>query len=335
MNTALTPDHILQTGMAFWASKTLLTAVELALFTELARSPLTADAVQEKFGLHPRGVRDFLDALVAMKFLTRTGGVYANTPETSTFLDRAKPSYCGGILEMCSTRLYSCWNRLPDALRSGQPQNGSDGTDPFIELYDSPEKLESFLGAMTGISLGAAHAIAQKFPWQDHRTFADIGCAQGAVPVTLATLHPHLRGTGWDLPAVQPVFEKYAAARGVADRVQFKAGDFFRDPLPQADVLIMGHILHDWDLEQKKMLLAKAHAALPEGGALIVYEALMDDDRSSNAFGLLMSLNMLIETPGGFDFTGADCRQWMREAGFRETRVEHLVGPDSMVIAIK
>jgi hypothetical protein len=100
-------------------------------------------------------------------------------------------------------------------------------------------------------------------------------------------------------------------------------------------VLVMGHILHDWDLGQKKGLIAKAYAALPAGGALLVYEALIDDERRQNAFGLLMSLNMLIETPGGFDYTGADCRGWMREAGFRDTRVEHLVGPDSMVVGVK
>jgi hypothetical protein len=98
---------------------------------------------------------------------------------------------------------------------------------------------------------------------------------------------------------------------------------------------MMGHILHDWDLETKQMLIRKAFDALAPGGALIVYESIIDDDRSGNTFGLLMSLNMLVETPGGFDYTGSDCMGWMKEAGFRETRVEHLVGPDSMVIGMK
>lgn len=98
---------------------------------------------------------------------------------------------------------------------------------------------------------------------------------------------------------------------------------------------MMGHILHDWDLETKRMLLAKSYEALPEGGALLVYDAIIDDERAKNAFGLLMSLNMLIESPGGFDYTGADCMGWMSDAGFRETRVEHLIGPDSMVVGIK
>jgi len=122
---------------------------------------------------------------------------------------------------------------------------------------------------------------------------------------------------------------------GLSGRVKFVSGSFMEQPLPQADVIMMGHILHDWNLEIKQTLVRKACAALPPGGAYIVYESIIDDDRSRNAFGLMMSLNMLIETAEGSDYTGADCSQWMKRAGFRETRVEHLVGPDSMVIGIK
>ncbi len=188
---------------------------------------------------------------------------------------------------------------------------------------------------MTGVSLPSALAMAALFPWNEVGSFVDVGCAQGGATATIALAHPHLRAIGFDLPQVGPVFEAYVAAKGLAGRVRFEPGDFFADPLPQADVVVMGHILHDWDLETKLALLAKAHQALPAGGRLIVYEALIDDERRSNAFGLLMSLNMLIETRGGFDFTGADCIGWMEQVGFREARVEHLVGPDSMVIGTK
>jgi hypothetical protein len=125
------------------------------------------------------------------------------------------------------------------------------------------------------------------------------------------------------------------AGFGLGERLKFSGGDFFSDPMPEADVLVMGHILHDWNLDEKRILLQKAYDALPEGGALIVYEAIIDDERRENAFGLLMSLNMLIETPGGFDYTGADCQGWMAEAGFRNSYVEPLAGPDSMVVGIK
>ena len=337
MSSSVTPDYIMQLGLGFWASKTLLSAVELDLFTELAKGPATAEAVVERLRLHPRGARDFLDALVALKMLERDReGRYYNAPEAATFLDRSKPSYMGGMLEMANARLYPFWGSLTEALRTGRPQNEArSGDDFFGALYADPARLEGFLSAMSGLSLGAARAIAQKFPWGNYATFIDVGGAQGGVPVQLALAHTHLKGGNFDLPEVGPVFEKYVAAHGLSDRLKFHPGNFFKDPMPSADVLVMGHILHDWNLEEKRVLLKKAYDALPEGGALIVFEALIDDERRENALGLLMSLNMLIETPGGFDYTGADCQCWMREAGFRETRVEHLAGPDSMVVGIK
>jgi hypothetical protein len=332
----ITPERIISLGLGFWGPKTMLSAVELGLFTELAKGPLDAGAIAARLSLHERGVRDFLDTLVALGMIERTDGLYSNTPEADRFLDRAKPTYVGGLLEMANARLYPFWGALTEALRTGKPQNeAARGRDMFQELYSDPARLRQFLSAMTGISIPTAQAIAARFPWNLYRTFADIGCAQGALPVQVALAHPYLSGAGFDLPVVQPIFEEYAASFGVGSRLRFQSGSFFADPLPRADVLVMGHILHDWDIETKRMLLRKAYEALPAGGSLIVYESLIDDDRRRNTFGLLMSLNMLIETPGGFDYTGADCSRWMREAGFRHTRVEHLLGPDSMVVGVK
>lgn len=328
----------MQLGLGFWGSKTLLSAVELGLFTELAKEDsLDAETLSERLMLHPRSARDFLDALVALGMLERDGDRYANTTETDLFLDRVKPSYVGGILEMANARLYPFWGSLTEALRTGQPQNEAKGggEDFFAAIYADPARLKGFLQAMSGLSLGAAIAMANKFPWDRYETFVDVGAAQGGLPVQVAMAQEHLSGGGFDLPPVGPVFEEYVDSHGLGDRLRFYAGDFFTDPLPAADVLVMGHILHDWDLEGKRILLAKAYETLPEGGALIVYDAIIDDERRENVFGLLASLNMLIETPGGFDYTGADCTSWMRETGFRETRVEHLVGPDSMVVGIK
>lgn len=337
MDAQLNPEKILQTGLAFWPSKTLLSAIELGLFTELARGPQTLDALRASLALHERSARDFLDTLVALGFLKRDAGRYANTPETELFLDRNKPSYLGGILEMANHRLYPFWGHLTEALRTGEPQNEvkSGGEGLFETLYADPARLKQFLAAMTGISHGANITIARRLPWKDYKTFVDVGTAQGDLAAQVALANPHLRGIGFDLPQVQPIFEEYARAVGVAGRLTFVAGSFFENDLPKAEVVLMGHILHDWDLPTKKMLLRKAYDALPTGGALVVYEAIIDDDRSKNAFGLMMSLNMLIETPGGFDYTGADCSAWMKDAGFTQTRVEPLVGPDSMVVAIK
>jgi hypothetical protein len=331
-----TPEHIMQIGTGFWASKTLLSAVEIGLFTELAKGPLDATALAKRLNLHPRSARDFFDALVALGMLRRTGTRYANTPDTALFLDRAKPSYVGGMLEMANARLYRFWGSLTEALRTGKPQNEvKTGEDFFGTLYADPKRLEGFLKAMTGLSVGAARIIAKKFPWRKYHSFMDVGCAQGGVAVEIALAHKHLVGGGMDLPVVRPVFEAYARAKKVEGRLRFHPGNFFTDSLPKTEVIIMGHILHDWTLDEKMMLLRKAHDALPLGGAVIVHEAIIDDARKRNAFGLLMSLNMLIETHGGFDFTGADCKRWMKEAGFKRTRVETLAGPDSMVVGIK
>lgn len=337
MDDQPSPEHILQIGLGFWASKTLLSAVEIGVFTELARQPQDLKALQGRLGLHPRSARDFLDALVALGFLRREGGLYRNTPDTDLFLAKGKPTYIGGLLEMANSRLYGYWGHLTEALRTGKPQNEvKQGAEPlFTALYADPARLKDFTAAMTGVSRAANQAIAARFPWQNYRTFVDVGTAQGDLAVQIAAVHPHMTGIGFDLPEIEPIFENYALNNGLARRLSFRSGDFFQEPLPTADVVLFGHILHDWNLDEKKALIRRGYEAVPEGGAVIVYDSIIDDDRSKNVFGLLMSLCMLIETPAGFDYTGADCEAWMREAGFRETRVEHLVGPDSMVIGIK
>lgn len=330
-------DHILQVGLGFWASKTLLSAIEMELFTELARHPEPLEPLSGRLGLHPRSARDFLDTLVALGFLERRDGCYYNTPATDLFLDKRKPSYLGGILEMANQRLYPFWGNLTTALRTGQPQNevSRGETGLFEALYADPARLRGFLKAMTGLSHGANITIAKKFSWGNYKSAVDVGTAQGDLISQVALANPHISGIGFDLPEVGPIFEDYVAENGLAGRVKFVPGSFFDAPIPKADVVMMGHILHDWDLPTKKMLIRKAYEALPDGGALVVYESIIDDDRSKNAFGLMMSLNMLIETPGGFDYTGADCMGWMQTAGFQSTRVEHLIGPESMVVGIK
>ena len=331
------PDRILQVGLGFWASKALLSAVEMELFTELAKHPEDLETLQARLNLHPRSARDFLDALVSLKFLERRDGRYYNTPSTDFFLDKRKPFYIGGILEMANSRLYPFWSGLTTALRTGLPQNETrDGSpNPFVALYADPARLKQFLKAMSGVSHGANLAIARKFAWSKYRTVVDVGTAQGDLVTQVALANPHIEGTGFDLPEVGPIFEEYVEENGISGRVKFSPGSFMEQALPKADVVMMGHILHDWGLETKRMLVRKAYEALPNSGAYIVYECIIDDDRSENSFGLLMSLNMLVETADGFDYTGADCSGWMKEAGFREIRVEHLIGPDSMVIGTK
>lgn len=337
MSTPPSADRIEQVSFGFMASKVLFSAIEFGLFTELAKESMDAAEIQKRCGLHPRGLRDFLDTLVALRMLERRGEIYSNTSETDFYLDRAKPTYIGHYIEIQSLRGYQLFDKVSEALRTGEPQNEiKSGDEDWVDaMYRTPERLRFFLRGMTGHSLPSAMAIARKFPWEKYWTFADVGTAEGCLPVQVAMAHPHLVGEGFDLPAVRPFFDEYVASFHLQDRVKFRVGDFFKEPLPAADVLVMGMILHDWSLDVKMALLKKAYEALPRGGALIVYDHLIDDERRKNIAGLLMSLIMLVETQGGFDYTGADCCRWMREAGFSETRVEQLTGIESMVVGIK
>ncbi len=341
MKQPLTPDAILQTAFGFWNSKVLLSAVELGLFTTLAGRRLTGVELGEELGLHRRGIADFLDALVAMKFLERQGdgaeAKYHNTEAGELYLDRNSPRYIGGILEMLNARLFKFWNDLPEALRTGRPQNETKGGGPgiFEALYAEPAKLENFLGGMTGLSRINFEALADKFDFSAYQTLCDIGGATGLLCIEVAKKHPHLKCMSFDLPPVEPVAKKHIAAAGLSDRIRTAAGNFFSDPLPKADVITMGMILHDWNLERKMQLIRAAHDALPPGGAFIAIEALIDDARRENVFGLLMSLNMLIEFGEAFDYSGADFEEWCRAVGFTRFEVIHLAGPSSAAIAYK
>jgi hypothetical protein len=337
------PSHIMQIGMGFWASKTLLSAVELELFTELAKGPLTAQGLAKALALHPRAVPDFPDALVALRLLAREGtgpeALYSNTPETAAFLDKKSSAYIGGIFEMANARLYRFWGDLTSALKTGAPQNEikHGGDSMFDRLYEVPERLEQFMDAMSGVSAKNFRTLAQKFDFSKYKSLCDVGGATGQLACLVATAHPKLECISFDLPAVEPIARRRIEAAGLSKRVKAISGNFFADPLPKADVITMGMILHDWNLEKKKLLVRKAYEALPPGGAFIAIEALIDDARRENAFGLCMSLNMLIEfgADGGFDYTGADFASWCKAAGFSRCEVLPLAGPSSAAIAYK
>lgn len=331
----LSPDRLLELGSAYWASRTLLSAVELDVFTVLASGPLPGDDLRERLGLHDRAAADFLDALVALRLLDRDDASYRNTAETDLYLDSAKATYVGGIMAFNGRTVFGPWASLTDALRTGVNPTGTANAEFFAQSYTDPRALTTFLYAMSALSAAPAPALADHFQWAGRQTFCDLGCALGLVAVTLARSHPHLRGVGFDLPQVGPVFDRFVADNELGSRLSFHAGDFFKDQLPPAEVYVMGHILHDWGLDAKRLLLQRAYDALPDGGALVVYDMVIDDERRVNVAGLLMSLNMLIMGEEGFDYTGADCRSWMADAGFRDTYVEHLVGPYSMVVGVK
>jgi precorrin-6B methylase 2 len=336
-----TPERILQVGLGFWASKTLLAAIRFGLFTLLAKGPLRAEAIREQLHLHPRSVYDFLDALTALGYLRREGllqtAVYSNSDDTAIFLDRNKPSYIGGLLEMVNNRLYTFWGSLEEGLQTGLPQNEikSGNADLFDHLYRDPQRLAEFVQAMGNFQMGNFMAFASVFDFSKYQTLVDAGGAGGLLCAQVALQHPHMQCITYDLPPVEPIAQANIDRFGVADKVKCMSGDFFKDNLPGADIVVMGNILHDWNEEQKLGLFKKAYEALPAGGAFVAIENVIDNDRNQNVFGLLMSLNMLIETPGGFDYTQADFDRWAKQTGFGRTVIIPLAGPTSAAIAYK
>lgn len=337
----VTPAKIIETGMAFWPAKTVLTAVKMGLFTLLAKKELSAQEIRKILGLHQRSVYDFLDTLVALGFLKRVGlkgsATYSNAPDSDLFLDKNKPSYVGGILEMANNRLYPFWNDLEEALKTGLPQNESkNGGKPlFEELYADEARLREFLNAMNGIQMGNFMAFANQFDFSSYGTHCDIGGAGGHLAAQVAISNAHMACTTFDLPKVCEVANENITAMGLSGKVKIQPGDFFKDDFPKADIITMGMILHDWGMSDKKLLIKKAYDALADNGKFVVIENVIDDNRKENAFGLMMSLNMLIETDEGFDFSASDFNDWASEVGFKDIIVMPLTGPTSAIIASK
>jgi hypothetical protein len=334
-------QDIIDTGLGFWRAKTLLSAVELGLFTHLGDRAMTGAEIARALGLHERAAPDFLDGLVAMGMLERDGdgpaAMYRNTAGTAAFLDRRRPEYVGAILEMANARLYGFWGNLTEALRTGKPQNEikETGAPMFVELYSDPARLEQFLASMRGVSARQFEAFAEKFDFSPYRTLCDVGGATGLLSTVVAGRHPHMRCHSVDLPVVTPIAARYVAQSGLTDRVTVGSVDFFAEPLPTAEVLTMGMILHDWNLANKKVLVRKAFEALRAGGVFVAIEHLIDDARRTKVFGLMMSLNMLLEFGDAFDFTGADFDAWAREAGFARTEILPLTEHASAAVAYK
>jgi len=337
----LDPSKILQIGMGFFASKTLLTAVNIKLFTLLAKDKLSGEEIRKALGLHPRSLYDFLDSLVALGLLDRTGlkenAIYGNSEDSDLFLDTNKPSYVGGILEMANNRLYPFWNNLEEGLKTGKHQNESKngGKSMFEELYSDESRLREFIHAMGGVQAGNFNYFAETFDFSPYQTLCDIGGSGANLSIHIVKNNEHMNCISFDLPAVGPIATENVVKLGLTDKISIQSGDFFNDDFPQVDIITMGNILHDWGEKDKLMLIKKAYMALPKGGLLIVIENIIDNERRKNVFGLMMSLNMLIETDQGFDFTATDFDSWAKKTGFKETKIMPLTGPSSAVIAIK
>ncbi len=328
------PGDLLRIGTAFCSAKILLTALELRLFTLLHEGPATEPEIREKLGLHPRGSRDFLDALVAFGVLLKDDGLYRNSPAADRYLVPGELTYAGGFLERANQMLYPAWGRFTEALLTGEPQVNADSGEPYDAMSADPDQLRSFLGMMDTMNSPLGPALAEVFPWSRYGSMVDVGGARGNLAAAVATRHPRLSAGVFDLPQVEPFFTEHMAGLGLSERLTFHAGDFFKDPLPAADVLIIGHVLHDWNPDVRRMLLRKAYAAVRPGGAVLVYDPMLDPERP-NPVNLVISLDMLLTTRGGGEYSPAECRGWLEECGFRVDPPKSLGFSDTLLVGHK
>jgi hypothetical protein len=342
----ITPSKIMQIGMGFWASKAVLTAVKTGLFTMLGQARLSEKDIKQTLGFNcsDRHVFDWLDTLVSLGFLERDGvlqdAVYSNAVDTDLFLDKNKKTYIGGILEMADSRLYKYWNDLEEGLRTGQQQNEGKGNplgnmEFFSDLYKNADRLQEFMNAMSGIQMGNFLVLVNQFNFNEYHSMLDLGGADGWLSIQVCLRHPDIHCTSFDLPPVEPLAKEKIKQFNLDDRISTASGDLLKDAFPKADVITMGNILHGMNEDAKQELVRKVNESLPEDGVFIAIENIIDNDRRQNTFGLLMSLNMLIENGDAFDYTVNDFERWVRKAGFSRISVIPLAGPSSAAIAYK
>ncbi len=309
------PLMALSTG--FWAFKTLAAAHELDLFSRLAGGAgVTSAELAEALGLHPRPAEMLLTGCAALGLLEQTDGRYRNTPLSETYLVRGKPYYFGGFVQMADKRLYAGWGRLVEALRTNRPTTWDPAVQSSIFEGEDPTMLALFWEAMHSLSAMTARKLGEAVDLGQFRRLLDIGGGSGACDIELCKQHAELRATVLDLPHVAAIAAGKITEAGLADRIETVGGTFF-DRLPaDHDVHLLSMILHDWDEVKNRALLRRSFEALPSGGAVVISELLVNDEKTGPAPAALMSLNMLIETEGR-NYTPAEYSAWLEEAGFR------------------
>ncbi|MGX1881798.1 methyltransferase [Streptomyces sp. NPDC055287] len=326
------PFDVMFVGWSFFRSKLLTAAMDLGVFTVLGDDWLGAEEICDRTGLHPRGARDFLDALAAIGLLVREEDRYGNSPGAARHLLPDRPGFVGGFLRMTSELMGGDHDSLTGLLRSGNARGqGAGGEVPFTRIFHDPERLRQFLSAMDSFSSAVAPALTDVIDWSAYSTFADVGGARGNLAASLAAAHPWLTGTVLDRPSMERHFDELVAGRGVDKQLRFVGGDFFEDELPRADVLVFGGVLHDWPDEQRARLLRKAHDAVREGGTLIVYDTMIDDGRD-RADTLMLSLIMMLQSAQARGFSPAECASWMTDAGFTVERTVPLPALTTAVV---
>ncbi|MEU4742606.1 methyltransferase, partial [Actinosynnema sp. NPDC023658] len=324
---------VLELAAGVRKARVLFVAAGLGVFTALAEGEASADELCARLGLHPGAVRDFLHALVALGLLERHAGRYRNSPVADAHLVPGRPGYLGGFLRFLDEVLHPAWDGLAESLRTGQPHNSAARDGNPYSLHHDPAERTSFLDAMDVLNAPAGARLA-RLDWSGYRSFVDVGGARGTLAVRLVEAHPRLTAAVFDLPEVEADFDRHVASSGLADAIRFVPGDFFTDPLPAADVLIFGHVLHNWPVERRRLLLRKAYEAVAPGGAVLVHDPMLDEANPRPA-AALAGLNMLVWSSGGSEYTPDECRRWMADAGFSPITATPLGPAGTLVVGHK
>jgi len=325
------PAGILRLGNAFCDAKALLTAVEIGLFDTLHAGPATQEEIRRRHDLHGRGLSDWLNLLVGLGQLEREGDRYRNSASSDQYLVRGEATYIGGFLERSNRNLYPAWGKLTEALRTGKPQSGSD----FSAMIENPKILAQFVEMMDSLTrILGPQLIAAYDGWGDYKSVLDVGGCRGNMASQIVRAFPNLEAGVFDLPQMSPFFDEKVAEYGLAGKVSFYPGDFFIDPLPAADIVVIGHALHDWGVDQRRYLVHKAFEAVNPGGVLIAYDRMLDDE-SSHVENLVISLDMLLVTDSGSEYTVTEIREHAESAGFTDIEARPLGDYDTLVICHK
>jgi 8-O-methyltransferase len=329
---------VLRIANGYRAAKILFAAHELRVFDILADGPLDGQDLADRAGLHPRAAGEFIAALAGLGLLERDEhGRYRNSA-AAEYLIADNPGSLSGFVSFLESGLHPAWDGLVSSLRTGAPATrpASDG-DPYRPMYGADAARGDFIAAMDALNAPAGRQIAA-LDWREFRSVVDVGGARGGLSTLLAEANPHLHATVFDLPDLAPEFARYAPTTSVADRVSFHPGDFFTDDIPETDAVVFAHVFHNWPLDVRTMLLRKAARALRPGGAVFVYDAMLDEARSDGGgpalANLMLSLDMLVWSAGGAEYTPGECRRWLRDAGFGEAE-QHTVGASSTVLVAR
>ena len=331
------PAIVLDLLEAFRRSKTMFAAHALGVFDALAAKPQSAVELAAALKADAGALERLLDACVGLQLLAHSPAGYANTPTATTYLTSSSPDRLSGYVSYSNAVMWKLWAHLEDGVREGshrwQQAYGWDGPI-FGNLFRTPEARREFLLGMHGYGRISSPHVVAAFDLSGFRTLCDLGGATGHLAMAACERYPQMRGIVFDLPEVVPMAAEMIAASPVADRVSTASGDFFTDELPPADLYALGRILHDWTEAKSLKLLAKIYAALPPGGALLIAEKMLTDDRSGGHWARMQNLNMLLVTEGQ-ERTLAQYAELLARVGFRDVAGVRTASPGDAVLARK